>query len=121
MARECLSDNRANQQNVGNDPSLSLVHIARCNISQDHPDFVHAPFRVTSMTSANAVRRLRSTIPARRRTRKGRLPLRWLRRLRSERLAAMALVNRHLAKKAERDNPAAGRFLDVEWRSAALY
>jgi pimeloyl-ACP methyl ester carboxylesterase len=26
----------------------------------------------------------------------------------------MALVNRHLAKKAERDNPAAGRFLDVE-------
>nr|WP_245332687.1 alpha/beta hydrolase [Bradyrhizobium erythrophlei] len=29
-------------------------------------------------------------------------------------LAAMALVNRHLAKKAERDNPAAGRFLDVD-------
>jgi pimeloyl-ACP methyl ester carboxylesterase len=28
-------------------------------------------------------------------------------------LAAMALANRHLAKKAERDNPAAGRFLDV--------
>jgi pimeloyl-ACP methyl ester carboxylesterase len=26
----------------------------------------------------------------------------------------MALVNRHLAKKAERDNPAAGRFLDVD-------
>ncbi len=25
----------------------------------------------------------------------------------------MALLNRHLAKKAERDNPAAGRFLDV--------
>ena len=25
----------------------------------------------------------------------------------------MALVNRHFAKKAERDNPAAGRFLDV--------
>ena len=28
-------------------------------------------------------------------------------------LAAMALVNRHFAKKAERDNPASGRFLDV--------
>jgi hypothetical protein len=28
-------------------------------------------------------------------------------------LATMALVNRHLAKKAERDNPPAGRFLDV--------
>jgi pimeloyl-ACP methyl ester carboxylesterase len=28
-------------------------------------------------------------------------------------LAATALLNRHLAKKAERDNPAAGRFLDV--------
>jgi pimeloyl-ACP methyl ester carboxylesterase len=26
----------------------------------------------------------------------------------------MALVNRHLAKKAEHDNPAAGRFLDVD-------
>ena len=25
----------------------------------------------------------------------------------------MALLNRHLANKAERDNPAAGRFLDV--------
>jgi len=28
-------------------------------------------------------------------------------------LTAMALLNRHLANKAERDNPAAGRFLDV--------
>ena len=28
-------------------------------------------------------------------------------------LAAMALVNRHFAKKAERDNPASGRILDV--------
>ena len=28
-------------------------------------------------------------------------------------LAAMALVNRHFAKKAERDNPASGRFLNV--------
>ena len=26
----------------------------------------------------------------------------------------MALVTRHLAKKAERDNPPAGRFLDVD-------
>jgi pimeloyl-ACP methyl ester carboxylesterase len=29
-------------------------------------------------------------------------------------LVAVALVNRYLAKKAERDNPAAGRFLDVD-------
>jgi pimeloyl-ACP methyl ester carboxylesterase len=46
------------------------------------------------MTSARPVRRLRSALPVQRRN-------------------AMALVNRHLAKKAERDNPAAGRFLDV--------
>jgi hypothetical protein len=29
-------------------------------------------------------------------------------------LAAIALLNRHLANKAEQDNPPAGRFLDVD-------
>jgi hypothetical protein len=32
----------------------------------------------------------------------------------------MALVTRHLAKKAERDNPPAGRFLDVDGDGYAL-
>src|SRR3954471_18437088 len=64
------------------------------------------------MTSANAVRRLRSTIPARRRTE--RTPsFAVAAAVAIGALAAMALVNRHLAKKAERDNPASGRFLDV--------
>jgi pimeloyl-ACP methyl ester carboxylesterase len=98
--------------NGGERSLLSLVHIARCNISQDHPDFVHAPSRVTSMTSANAVRRLRSTIPARRRTE--RTPsFAVAAAVAVGALAAMALVNSHLAEKAERDNPATGRFLHV--------
>src|SRR6476660_6469731 len=64
------------------------------------------------MTSANAVRRLRSTIPARRRTE--RTPsFAVAAAVAVGALAAMALVTRHLAKKAERDNPPAGRFLDV--------
>src|SRR6476660_1487571 len=64
------------------------------------------------MTSANAVRRLRSTIPARRRTE--RTPsFAVAAAVAVGALAAMALVNRHLAEKAERDNPASGRFLDV--------
>ena len=73
---------------------------------------MHAPFRVTTMTSANAVRRLRSTIPARRHTE--RTPsFAVAAAVAVGALAAMALVNRHLAEKAERDNPAAGRFLHV--------
>jgi hypothetical protein len=64
------------------------------------------------MTSANAVRRLRSTIPARRHTE--RTPsFAVAAAVAVGALAAMALVNRHLAEKAERDNPAAGRFLHV--------
>ena len=64
------------------------------------------------MTAAHSIRRLRRSVPSQ------------LRRARSPSyavasavaigaLAAIALVNRHLAKKAEHDNPAAGRFLDV--------
>jgi pimeloyl-ACP methyl ester carboxylesterase len=65
------------------------------------------------MTSVRPVRRLRSAIPVRRRDVKA--PSYVLASaVAIGALAAMALVNRHLVKKAERDNPAAGRFLDVD-------
>ena len=86
--------------------------LSSCNISLDHPDFVHAPSRVPSMTSAHTVRRLRSSLPVQRRQAKS-PSLAVASAIAIGTLAAMALVNRHLAKKAERDNPAAGRFLDV--------
>jgi pimeloyl-ACP methyl ester carboxylesterase len=74
--------------------------------------FRAAPSRVKFMTSANSARRLRSTFPFRRRIAKA--PSYALASaVAIGALAAMALVNRHLAKKAERDNPASGRFLDV--------
>jgi pimeloyl-ACP methyl ester carboxylesterase len=65
------------------------------------------------MSLARPVRRLRSAIPARRRDEKA--PSYVLASaVAIGALAAMALVNRHLAKKAERENPPAGRFLDVD-------
>jgi hypothetical protein len=71
-----------------------------------------APSRLTSMTSANAVRRLRSSIPVQHRNAKA-PSFAVASAVVIGALAATALLNRHLAKKAERDNPAAGRFLDV--------
>ena len=65
------------------------------------------------MTSARPVRRLRSAIPVQRRDAKT-PSFALASAVAIGALAAMALVNRHLAKKAERDNPAAGRFLDVD-------
>jgi pimeloyl-ACP methyl ester carboxylesterase len=64
------------------------------------------------MTAAHSIRRLRRSVPSQ------------LRRARSPSyaaasavaigaLAAIALINRHLSNKAERDNPPAGRFLEV--------
>ena len=64
------------------------------------------------MTSANPVRRLRSSISVKRPKATG-ASYAVASAVAVGTLAAMALVNRHLAKKAERDNPAAGRFLDV--------
>jgi pimeloyl-ACP methyl ester carboxylesterase len=64
------------------------------------------------MTSANAVRRLRSSIPVQHRNAKA-PSFAVASAVVIGALAATALLNRHLAKKAERDNPAAGRFLDV--------
>src|SRR5450755_1455970 len=84
----------------------------RCNISQDHPDFVHAPSRVPSMTSARPARRCAHSPPVQRRNATA-PSFAVASAVVVGALTAIALVNRHLAKKAERDNPAAGRFLDV--------
>jgi pimeloyl-ACP methyl ester carboxylesterase len=65
------------------------------------------------MTSARPIRRLRSAIPVRRGDAKS-SSLVVASAVAIGTLVAMALVNRHLAKKAERDNPAGGRFLDVD-------
>jgi pimeloyl-ACP methyl ester carboxylesterase len=65
------------------------------------------------MTSARPDRRLRSAIPVRRRDAKTSAYV-LASAVAIGALAAMALVNRHLAKKAERENPAAGRFLHVD-------
>lgn len=64
------------------------------------------------MTSASPVRRRRSSIPLNRRNAKA-PSYAVASAVAIGALAAMALINRHLAKKAERDNPATGRFLDV--------
>lgn len=64
------------------------------------------------MTSARPVRRLRSSLPVQRRNAKA-PSFAVASAVVVGALTAIALVNRHLAKKAEHDNPAAGRFLDV--------
>jgi pimeloyl-ACP methyl ester carboxylesterase len=65
------------------------------------------------MSSANAVRRLRFALPAQRRNAKA--PSYVVdSAVAVGALTAMALINRHFAKQAERDNPADGRFLDVD-------
>ena len=64
------------------------------------------------MTRANLVRPLRPALTVQRR--KAKVPSYAVASaVAIGALAAMALVNRHFAKKAERDNPASGRFLDV--------
>lgn len=65
------------------------------------------------MTSAQSFRRLRSAIPVHHRNEKAPSYVAASAVVVGA-LAAMALVNRQLAKKAERDNPAVGRFLDVD-------
>jgi pimeloyl-ACP methyl ester carboxylesterase len=102
-----LEQRAAEERSLSSTVYLALQHF------QDHPDFVHAPSRVPSMISARPIRRLRSAIPDRRRGAKAPSYI-LASAVAIGALAAMALVNRHLAKKAERDNPAAGRFLDVD-------
>ena len=64
------------------------------------------------MTSANAVRRLRYSAPVERRDAKA-PSFAAASAVVIGALAATALLNHYLAKKAERDNPATGRFLHV--------
>jgi pimeloyl-ACP methyl ester carboxylesterase len=64
------------------------------------------------MTSANPVRRLRSSIPVKRRSAKAH-PYAVVSAIAIGALAGMALINRNLAKKAELKNPPTGRFLEV--------
>jgi pimeloyl-ACP methyl ester carboxylesterase len=64
------------------------------------------------MTAAHSIRRLRRSVPARRRNTTA-APYVTASAVAIGALAAIALVNRHLAKKAEHDNPPAGRFLEV--------
>ncbi len=65
------------------------------------------------MISTRPVSRLRSFIPVKHRSAKA-PSFAAASAVAIAALAAMALLNRHLAKKAEHDNPAAGRFLDVD-------
>jgi alpha-beta hydrolase superfamily lysophospholipase len=61
---------------------------------------------------ANPVRRLRRSVPRKSRSAKAH-PYAVASGVAIGALAAIALVNRHLAKKAEHDNPPSGRFLEV--------
>jgi len=64
------------------------------------------------MTPAHSIRRLRRSVPGQRRN--ARAPSYVVASaVAIGALAAIAVVNRHLAKKAEHDNPPAGRFLEL--------
>ena len=66
------------------------------------------------MTAANPIRRLlRASVPGKRRNAKAH-PYAVVSAVAIGALAAIAVVNRYLTKKAERDNPPAGRFLKVD-------
>ena len=64
------------------------------------------------MTAVPSLKRLRRAVPSRRRDRKA-PSLVAASAIAIAALAAAAVVNKRLANKAERDNPPAGRFLDV--------
>jgi pimeloyl-ACP methyl ester carboxylesterase len=64
------------------------------------------------MSSANPVRRFRSSIPVKHRNAKAH-PYAVASAIAIGALAATALINRNLARQAEQKNPPAGRFLDV--------
>jgi pimeloyl-ACP methyl ester carboxylesterase len=64
------------------------------------------------MSSANPVRRFRSSIPVKHRNAKAH-PYALASAIAIGALAATVLINRNLARKAEQKNPPAGRFLDV--------
>ena len=91
---------------------MTVGYLGAATFPQDASDFVQRLPRVKFMTSANPVRRRRSAFPVHRRNAKA-PSYAVAAAVAIGALTAMALVNRHLAKKAERDNPASGRFLDV--------
>ena len=93
-----------------NDPCYRWLS-SRCNISRIIRISCGA-FPSEFMTSADPVRRPRSSFPIKRRNAKG-PSYAVASAVAIGALAALALVNRHLARKAERDNPSSGRFLDV--------
>jgi pimeloyl-ACP methyl ester carboxylesterase len=64
------------------------------------------------MTAVNPMRRVRSSVPGKSRDAKAH-PYAVASAIAIGALAAIALLNRHLAKKAEHDNPPADRFLEV--------
>ena len=65
------------------------------------------------MTAINPVSRLRTAVPGKTRNVTKAHPYALAAAVTIGALAVSALVNRHLARKAERDNPPAGRFLEV--------
>ena len=87
----------------------SAGSILRCNIFQDHPDFVHAdgdhlmtavPYQTASPLCTRPTRYKFTSFVAASAAVIGTL-------------AAVALANRYLANKAERDNPPSGHFLKI--------
>jgi pimeloyl-ACP methyl ester carboxylesterase len=73
---------------------------------------VHAPTEFQSMAAVPSFKRLRRVVPSQRRYREAPSFVA-ASAIALAALAAAALVNRHLAKKAERDNPPNGQFLEV--------
>jgi len=80
-----------------------------CNIFQDHPDFVHADGG--SPMTAVSTKRLRRAVQGRPATNTTSFVAASAAVIGT--LAAVALANRYLANKAERDNPPSGRFLKI--------
>jgi pimeloyl-ACP methyl ester carboxylesterase len=66
------------------------------------------------MTAINPVSRLRTSVPGKTRNVTKARPYAVAAAVTIGALAVSALVNRHLARKAEKDNPPAGRFLEVD-------
>ena len=85
----------------------------RCNICWVVLDFVHATPSET-MSAGNVSRRSRSSIVSNARTIADAHPYAIAAAVSIGVLAISALVNRHLAKAAEHDNPPAGKFLEVD-------
>ena len=62
------------------------------------------------MTAVHSIKRLRRSVPRRRTTNSTSIVAA---SVATGVLAAIALLNQHLARKAERENPPSGRFLEV--------